>query len=106
MKKILINGNIVEVSDEEKKAYDRLVKDFGGKAFENTISVENGEIVFINPYGNETSRVSYAIMWFLITTSIQQRLRKMDSFEEFLNNINDRIDELSEKVEEMERKNK
>jgi len=100
--KISIDGKAINATEYHKDIYEGLLKDFGRQAFEGTIIAdENGNIAVINP----TVKTSWGPMLFLIELYIHQRISKMPEVlaelaeaKEFIKQLNERIDEMEEKI--------
>jgi hypothetical protein len=96
---VAISGKLVDMTEDEKKIYDQLKRDFGGASFNGTIATnDDNEITLVNPYGDGSNNVSYAVMWFLINLMISQKLRKVDNMIDFMERVNGRVDELEERI--------
>jgi len=90
MPTVLISGQVVNVSDEEKKIYELLLRDFGRDAFNGLIKTnEDKDISAIDLTQN--TKVSFSIMYFLITLSVNQRLNKIDEAVASIRSLEDRV---------------
>jgi len=73
----IIGGKTVDISDEEYKYYNELVKHFGSECFEDLFEVDNdGFISIITPIKN----IPWSVLFFSQQVMVNQRLRIIDEF--------------------------
>lgn len=90
MTTVLISGQVVNVSEEEKKIYELLVREFGRDAFNGLIKTDEDDNIKVIDLTQNT-KVSFSIMYFLITLSVNQRLSKIDAAVESIRSLEDRV---------------
>ena len=90
MTTVLIGGQVVNVSEEEKGIYDLLVREFGRDAFKGLIKTNaDNDIAAIDLTNN--TKVSFSVMYFLMTLSVNQRLNKIDEAVASIRSLEDRV---------------